>query len=83
MTQQGAYDIKVFKVDDILTLLRKETNPDIAKLTAVREWELKDFKITQASWNFMNKSIIAASSDGELALFDFESCRMIILLKRM
>lgn len=29
----------------------------------------------------MNKSIIAASSDGELALFDFESCNNSILLK--
>jgi translation initiation factor 3 subunit I len=53
--------------------LGKENNPDVTKLTPTRNWEFKDFKITQASWNFMNKSVIAASSDGELALLDVET----------
>jgi hypothetical protein len=73
MSQNGAYEVNLYHFHEVLALLGKEKNPDVSRLKSMRSWELRDFRITQASWNFLNKSIIAASSDGELAMLDVDT----------
>ena len=44
-------------------------------LKPLKQWSFNDFKIIQASWGFLNKTIIIASAEGELGLLCVEDCK--------
>jgi len=46
-------------------------------LKPLKQWSFNDFKIIQASWGFLNKTIIIASAEGELGLLCVEDLSII------
>ena len=69
----GEYEIKVFKFQDILKACDGNKDIQMDTLSPVQQWSFSDFKLIQASWGFMNKTIVMASVEGELGLLDFDT----------
>ncbi|CAD8056031.1 unnamed protein product [Paramecium sonneborni] len=70
MTSSINYETRILKVQEILDKIKLRQSQDVLEITDTLVTPDK-FKTTQASWGYLNQSIIMASTEGELLLLSY------------
>lgn len=75
MISTKRYEVRVLKFAEVLENFSRPGEIEVNEITQHLVDYSGDFRISQASWGFLNESIVLASEDGELILLRYPSCK--------